>query len=243
MSKKSKDIEFSKNHFANYRTPSFYAVYDFLNDEKAKIKFIKVIERNIRQSIEYRNFIKYLKTDAKMNYCSIMSNLNSDILNKIKIEIHHVVYTLFDIVETVLNKYLKNNKAFTILSIANEVMELHYSLKIGFCPLTITSHQLIHAGSVLINPDHIFGDYTKFKEEYDVYIPDDAKLRASIFLNKISNYALVKETNRHIFTINNDLIKLDYNKSDDSSETDEDETDMDDEFCTELNDDIPPFDI
>ena len=55
---KQKEKRF-KPLFNLYRSKSFYNDLELLTNEKNKEKFIKSIERIIRTSIEYRNYIGY----------------------------------------------------------------------------------------------------------------------------------------------------------------------------------------
>jgi hypothetical protein len=81
----------------NYGTSNFYFSLNLEDDEKQKTKFIKDIERIVRSSLEYRNYIKFLKTEALINYCSVLNKLPDDIVNSISIEMHHYPFTLYDI--------------------------------------------------------------------------------------------------------------------------------------------------
>ena len=80
----------------------------FLVNEKERIKFIKHIEKIIRMSYEYKEYINYLKEEYNMTFCSVYENINRDNIPKVRIEIHHEPFTLYDIVNIVLCRFLSS---------------------------------------------------------------------------------------------------------------------------------------
>ena len=166
--------------FALYRKPGFYETMELQDNDKSKEKFIKDIERYIRTSLEYRNYIKYLKSEAKLNYCMVMHKLPEDLANSLSIEMHHFPLTLYDIVETILDKYLKNNTSFTRLTIANEVMENHYLGRVGIVPLTISMHQLAHSGANFIAREDVYGKPELFCKEYETFLTDSGTRKVAL---------------------------------------------------------------
>ena len=68
--------------------------------EKDKIKFIKTVEKLVRASLEYRNYIDFLKENVGLDSCIFFQKITagSNSKKRIKIEIHHEPLTLFDIV-------------------------------------------------------------------------------------------------------------------------------------------------
>jgi len=159
--------------FELYGKASYFDDLDLLNNEKTKEKLIKNIEAIIRTSQEYRNYIRYLKTDAELNYCTLMNILPEDIAKHIKIEMHHFPFTLYDLVDIILVKAVSLGEDFSRLSIANEVMEAHFNNQIGLVPLTVTAHQMMHNGHYFIHKEEVFGDYEKFFDRYKPYLTDD----------------------------------------------------------------------
>lgn len=159
--------------FENYHTLSFYEELNLLENDKNKEKFIKIIEKYIRTSMEYRNYIKYLRTEANLNYCDLYDRLPEDVVKSLSIEMHHFPFTLYDLVEVVLQKYLKSNEVFTRLTIANEVMDLHYSNKVGLVPLTVTAHQLMHTTGYFVHKDDVFGNFKAFYDQYIDFMEPD----------------------------------------------------------------------
>lgn len=156
-----------------------YNIRDFdLNDEKEFKKFIYQIEKTVRTSYEYRQMLWYLRTYVDMNKCSFYENVNNINTFKIKIEIHHEPFTLYDICKTVYNKRLHFNEVITDEAIAKEVMYLHYSMMVGLIPLSETVHELVHNQFLFIPIKLVMGDIEKFITLYDNFI--DAETRDTL---------------------------------------------------------------
>lgn len=171
-----KEIEFAKPKYIFF-------------DEKAKIKFIKMIEKNVRNSLEYKDFIKYLSENVGMKFCSFFNNISKDLGRRIKIEIHHEPFTLFDITSIILEKYIVEELPINPFKISEEIMKIHYQGKVGLIPLSITVHQLVHSGKVFIPLQYLDNGFMKFFEEYKYYINDQMKelLQTKINMSKTFN--------------------------------------------------------
>lgn len=146
-----------------------------LMTEKEKIKMIKTIERIVRSSQEYKQYIAFLRKEIDMTMCSFFNNVSNKESRKVSIEIHHEPFTLFDITQIVLEKWIQQNKSINPILIAEEVMKLHYQNKVGLIPLSITVHELVHSGKLFIPLQNVYGDFISFLEEYDQYISQDLK--------------------------------------------------------------------
>lgn len=152
--------------------------YDFncymLEDDKDFKKYITDIEKNIRRSFEYRQFIKYIRENMNMNKCAVINGVSNDDNNfNIKIEIHHHPFTLYDIVNIVYKKRDYYNESLEVQMVAKEVMQLHYKLIIGLIPLSETAHELVHNSRLFIPVDKVMGRYQTFVQYYSPFIDND----------------------------------------------------------------------
>lgn len=153
---------------------------------KDQKKFIKSVENIIRSSLEYKAYIRFLKDNLDMNRCAIFKNIKSGDGKRYRIEIHHEPFTLFDIVESVIEKRIAYNESISALKIADEVMDLHYQGKIGLIPLSVTMHELVHNGRIFIPLQYIYHQYDQFYNEYKDYMNPalidkiDAKVNLSL---------------------------------------------------------------
>lgn len=158
----------------DYIPEADYKVYD-LDDEKSFMKYINDIEKRVRNSFEYRRFIDTLKTRDDMNKCAIIEDAVLDKDSKVKIEIHHHPFTLFDIVMIVYNKRLYNGESLELNMVAKEVLELHYKGMIGLIPLSTTVHKLFHNGFIFIPVDKVRFNWKAFMNEYYDFFNSEQK--------------------------------------------------------------------
>lgn len=149
--------ELPKREVYTFRTP------------KERVKFIKMVESVCRKSMEYKEYIRFLKRNTDFRRCTILKGLNTNNGKRYSIELHHEPFTLFDIVETVLNKREMLGEKIEPLSIADEVMGLHYDGKVGLIHLSTTMHQLVHDDKIFIPLQYIYQSYNEFYSEYRPY--------------------------------------------------------------------------
>ena len=147
-----------------------------ISNEREKTKIVKRMERIIRGSTEYKDYIAFLRENVGMDACAFFNNINKDTSKSLRIEIHHVPFTLFDITRIIVNKYMEEGLPLNELLMAEEVMKVHYSNMVGLIPLSKTLHLMVHgenAEKVVIPAYMIFGNYKKFIEEYGDYMNDE----------------------------------------------------------------------
>lgn len=151
--------------------------------DKDKIKVIKYIERLVRSSQEYRDYIAYLKKEIDMTQCSFFVGINNKDSRRVSIEIHHEPFTLFDITQIVLDSWLSKGLDINPILIAHEIVKLHYMDKVGLIPVSVTVHQLVHSGKLFIPLQNVKGKFVEFMEEYDEYISEDISDRLQVKIN------------------------------------------------------------
>jgi hypothetical protein len=153
-------------------------------------KFIKYIEGIVRSSLEYKQFIAYLKQELNFINCSLFSNITSENKkDKITIEFHHYPFTLYEIVDLVITKQQKECNQFTFNSflLADEVMRLHYLGIIGLVPLSKTMHELAHSGKVFISLNQVFGKLESFLFKFEEYLNENQKDKLLTIINFSKN--------------------------------------------------------
>ena len=151
-----------------------------LETSKQKDKFIKRVERICRSSMEYKDYIRFLKDNVGLDSClffKYVSNEKGD-GKRVRIEMHHEPLTLYDYVSIVLAKYEKEGIPYNDLLIADEVMNIHAENGVGIVPLSVTAHQVVHSSAdndnkkLFVPINMVYGDYKSFMEKYDEYIDD-----------------------------------------------------------------------
>jgi hypothetical protein len=143
-------------------TESLYFSDSF--DEAAITAFVKSVERLVRSSHEYSNYLSLIKANyANMNSDDIQSGISSA---DATIEFHHYPFSLYDIIDTIVSFHLARGERFDSYSVAEETMKEHYANHIGLVPLSKTNHELAHDGHLFISKDQVFGDYPEFAKKY-----------------------------------------------------------------------------
>ena len=141
--------------------------------DKDRDKFIKKCEAIIRGSEEYRSWREYLKEYKDMTKCAFLPNLPiGNRRRKISIELHHEPFTLYDLVSIIMDKNIKEGEQLNYFLIAEEVMKLHYTDKVGYIPLSKTVHKLEQLGRIFIPLQIVDGKFVDFVKEYEAFIPD-----------------------------------------------------------------------
>ena len=189
-----------------------FQVYN-LEDDKEYDKYIKTIEKEVRKSIEYRRFIKYLRDYMGMNKCAFLKGVSNTETFDIKIEIHHYPFTLRDICEIVYRKRSYFNDSLEVQMVAKEVMICHYRLIVGLISLSETVHQLAHSGRLFIPVDRVLGRYNIFIEYYkDFCTPEQLDTLDRIEKYTIENASILDTTiidqNRVSFEIKDNRFAL-----------------------------------
>jgi hypothetical protein len=141
--------------------------------DRDKIKVIKNVERIVRSSQEYKHYIAFLRKEIDMTMCSYFTNISKKDGAKVSIEVHHEPFTLFDITQIVLEKWINQGLKMNPILVAEEVMRIHYQGKVGLIPLSITVHDLVHNGKIFIPLQNVYGDFISFIEDYEPYISAD----------------------------------------------------------------------
>lgn len=184
-----------------------YDIKDYdLFDEKDFNKYLQDIERIIRSSMEYREFINYLREYMDMNKCSFFENVSNINSYKIKIHIHHHPLTLYDIVVIVYNKRSFFEESLEVEMVAKEAMYIHYFMMVGLIPLSETVHDLVHDQLIFIPLDKVMGNWEEFLDTYSDFIPTET-------LEKIERYkrntlSFSEEENRKLLIQSPTYVKM-----------------------------------
>lgn len=133
-------------------------------------KLIKRIERMVRDSLEMRCYIEYLRDELTLQSCTIFQSLD---YYDVSIEFHHGPLTLYDITDIVLRKLTSLNLDVTVFDVGEEIVRLHYENKVGLLPLSKTIHQLYHSGELFLPCQLFLGNWKAFYKEYKEYFTDD----------------------------------------------------------------------
>ena len=180
--------------------------YDLYNPKEFKT-YVDHVEDSVRKSMEYEEFIMYLRNYMDMNRCALFQNVNNIETTKIKIEIHHHPYTLHDIVLTIYNKRCNYGESLERELVAKEAMYIHYFLYVGLIPLAKTTHEMVHNNVLFIPLNIVLGKYEEFRKQYEEFIPPEVK-------DKIASYETLTKTynsemNRRVLEVAPVYLKID----------------------------------
>lgn len=179
--------------------------YDLFNEKDFK-KYIDDVETMVRSSREYKEAIQYMRKYMDMNSSAFSKNINNIESNKIKIELHHTPFTLYDIALTVFNKRSRLQEPLDVELVAKEVAYIHYLLIVGLIPLSKTEHKLVHNQALFVPIDRVLGNYEKFIDLYQKDIPEDAMARYNTYLEMTKNYN--HQDNTKVLEISPTYLKL-----------------------------------
>lgn len=205
-------VEINTNNLLKYNTKIIdEPLYFDLDDEKEFRKYLKYIKNLIRSSIEYKDYVNYVKNFVFNNHSGFDPNIQDE--NKVRTELHHVPFTLEDIILVVYKKNLDMKRSLDPIDIAEEVMELHFNNIVGVYNLNQTQHELIHNNALFIPINIIFGNVNEFYEMYKKYL-DDYQLELYDNYLKLSKEVMDKGEiyNKEYFDIN--IVKFDKDNSD-----------------------------
>lgn len=128
--------------------------------------FVKAIERHVRQSPEYKDWIKVIRNQGGYK-CVICGYTLSDVT----IEIHHHPFTLYDLAEYALIRLNANS-----LICAHFVLSLHLKNQVGWVPLCTTHHLAYHNQKLTIPTSLIRGNYLELYN--NSLLPEEIRQRA-----------------------------------------------------------------
>ncbi len=169
-----------------------------IEDDKSFERYTKACKSYIRKSREYRGLMQFIKFDMDNgNKCMFLQNVEQQRGSKIKIEMHHVVCTITDIIKTVIRKLVYQGLPVNQEVIGHIVMRLHYEGIIGIVPLCTTMHKLIHCeDSTLFIPiqNTFFGKPIKFYEEYQEFMDDKLVKKVEQYLTMSQAVIDIEET-------------------------------------------------
>lgn len=153
----------------------FKTIEDFV-DESAYSKFLKAVEAMVRQSDDYKVFVMYIKKTLGLDFCQVMSKVHDKV--DANVEFHHGPwFTLYDICETELMKFIKTGQRINTFRLADSVLDLHFQFKVNGVMLATTAHESVHNGDTFINMNQTIGDVNSYIREYANYFTDEMKYK------------------------------------------------------------------
>lgn len=149
-------------------------------------RFIKGVERLVRTSKQYKQYIAYLKEEIGLDHCMVLPNITDE---DAPIEMHHgPILTLYDVCEIITNWMIVNDIKITTFRVADLVIKEHFENNIQVVMLCEMAHKLVHANEVYLNPKQAWGRLAVFLEKYDEGIDDKQMLIIREHINVANQY-------------------------------------------------------
>lgn len=142
---------------------------DTFEEDKDLDKFVKACARLIRTCPEYKYWVEYIRDTLGYRKCDI----TGENMVKATVDIHHHPYSLFTIVKAVILKNLESGKSVCTADIMIEVLQLHFEMKVPFCLLMTSLHEMFERGHLQIPMELIHGDYNYFLTHLLKYLSDE----------------------------------------------------------------------
>ena len=100
------------------------------------------------------------------------------------IEFHHgPIFTLYDICEVELTKFIKTGQRINTFRIADSVLDLHFDMKVNGVLLSKTAHEMVHNQDVFINIKQCIGDVNGYIQENAKYFTPEVKYKVWSYVN------------------------------------------------------------
>jgi len=169
-----------------------FATLAYLKEDfKEKAKYVKYLERQIRGSLELKAYLSFIKEHAEMNDCAIFAGVSRE---DCRIEIHHFPFSLFDITRIVLDDALANNEDVSSFTIVSRVVLEHFLGNVGLIPLSLTAHELAHAGQITLSLKSVTGNWQNFVRKFS-YVMTQEDLDKLQFLIRASASPSLQDAN------------------------------------------------
>jgi hypothetical protein len=139
------------------RVKSFYS-------EKEFDKFVKGVERCVRASGEYKQWVGYIIDTMGVRECA----LTKESVAEVNIEIHHHPITLYTICKALIVDNVNKEIEFCTFDVATKAIELHFQNRVGFMPLLSDLHKKYHSGFLQLPIELVKGDYKYVLKNYPV---------------------------------------------------------------------------
>lgn len=154
---------------------------DYFSDITTYNRFVKAVENMVRHSQEYKIFVRYVKETLGINFCQVSSNVLSS--EKVTVELHHgPIFTLYDYVSVILNKFIDTKTPITTFAIADAVIDEHFALRVQCVMLAKTNHEAVHNGDIFLNIKQGIGNISEFIRLYSPYFTDEQKYKIARYV-------------------------------------------------------------
>lgn len=159
----------------------FLSTRESLTDADTYRQFLKNVERRIRTSVTYSHYKAFLM-GLGFDHCQVHGYINSEMAT---LEMHHCIFTLFDICLMVTEHLLNTYGFATTFDVVQIVKDEHKLHNIALVMLTKTPHQLFHSDSgFLIHPDMCIGNWVNLMQKYIDGLSQDLAFKLLYYIKR-----------------------------------------------------------
>ena len=165
-----------------YQEISYFKTIEDFVDESSYSRFIKAVENLVRTSTDYKAFIDYIKHTLGLDFCQVFSKIYDNV--DATIEFHHgPIFTLYDICEVELTKFIQTGQRINTFRVADSVLDLHFKLKVNGVLLSKTAHEMFHEQDIFININQSIGDVNAYIQENAKYFTPEVRYKIWNYIN------------------------------------------------------------
>lgn len=180
--------------------------YELLSS-KQRFRYITMIKAETRKTVEYRQYIEFLKKHRGMHTSIVLPAATRANGKKYSIELHHEPFSMFEIIDIIVSKREAQGESLKPFDVIEEVLELHYDEKVGLVPLDITSHELCEKGKIFIPLQHIYQRYDQFYDEYSELCTIPEKIEQSLEIKVTLSEKFAADLNNEGKLVLSDLLE------------------------------------
>ena len=165
-----------------YQEISYFKTIEDFSDESSYSRFVKAVENLVRTSTDYKAFIDYIKHTLGLDFCQVFSKVYDKV--DAEIEFHHgPIFTLYDICEVELTKFIQTGQRINTFRVADSVLDLHYKLRVNGVLLCKTAHEMFHNQEVFININQCIGDVNAYIQENGKFFTPEVRYKIWNYIN------------------------------------------------------------
>ena len=176
----------------------FWKDKDWLLDIDRYRKFIKEVEKQVRHSVDYSNFISVVS--ETMDHCQFLGHISK---YDAKLECHHNFLSLYDYCSIITNAMLERGELVNTFTVAKAVIAEHYDEHVNLVMLCKSAHEAVDTGDIFINLSQGIGNVNEFIKKYRDGLNE-------VYIDKINEYIDMsrkfKSTDNRIFELDKQMV-------------------------------------
>lgn len=160
---------------------SMYKSRDYFFDSDTFVKYVKMVEKVVRGSEDYKAFVTWVKNVLGINFCQVSSKI---VEGDASIEMHHgPIFTLYDYCAIILQHMISSGETISSFRVADRVLQEHFDLRVQVVMLAITNHEAISNRDLFLNLNQGIGNVNAFIMKYAADLDDEQKYKIWNYIN------------------------------------------------------------